>query len=138
MRQRGRKGVTQIEASGAPTVISRRDAPLDLTPDASDEWRAIVDVMPADWFSRETWPLLAQYCRHAVTSRRIGQLIEAEMAAVEIDLQKLNKLTKMQAQETSSLKAMAAAMRLAQQSTWNAKSGDTAKSKRAVKRLWDG
>ena len=89
MRQRGRKGVTQIEASGAPTVISRRDAPLDLTPDASDEWRAIVDVMPADWFSRETWPLLAQYCRHAVTSRRIGQLIEAEMAAVEIDLQKL-------------------------------------------------
>ena len=124
MRQRGRKGVTQIEASGAPTVISRRDAPLDLTPDASDEWRAIVDVMPADWFSRETWPLLTQYCRHAVTSRRIGQLIEAEMAAVEIDLQKLNKLTKMQAQETSSLKAMAAAMRLAQQSTWNAKSGD--------------
>ena len=138
MRQRGRKGVTQIEASGAPTVISRPDAPLDLTPDASDEWRAIVDVMPADWFSRETWPLLAQYCRHAVTSRRIGQLIEAEMAAVEIDLQKLNKLTKMQAQETSSLKAMAAAMRLAQQSTWNAKSGDTAKSKRTVKRLWDG
>ena len=138
MRQRGRKGVTQIEASGAPTVISRPDAPLDLTPDASDEWRAIVDVMPADWFSRETWPLLAQYCRHAVTSRHIGQLIEAEMAAVEIDLQKLNKLTKMQAQETSSLKAMAAAMRLAQQSTWNAKSGDTAKSKRTVKRLWDG
>ena len=138
MRQRGRKGVTQIEASGAPTVISRRDAPLDLTPDASDEWRAIVDVMPADWFSRETWPLLAQYCRHAVTSRRIGQLIEAEMAAVEIDLQKLNTLTTMQAQETSSLKAMAAAMRLAQQSTWNAKSGDTAKSKRTVKRLWDG
>ena len=138
MRQRGRKGVTQIEASGAPTVISRPDAPLDLTPDASDEWRAIVDVMPSDWFSRETWPLLAQYCRHAVTSRRVGQLIEAEMAAVEIDLQKLNKLTKMQAQETSSLKAMAAAMRLAQQSTWNAKSGDTAKSKREVKRLWDG
>jgi hypothetical protein len=138
MRQRGRKGIAQIETAGAVMVITRPDAPLDLTPDETDEWCAIVDAMPADWFARETWPLLAQFCRHTVTSRRVGQLIDAEMAQTEMDLRNLDKLTQMQARETSALKALAASMRLSQQSTWNAKSGDTAKAKRTVKRLWDG
>jgi hypothetical protein len=136
MIQRGRKGPDAVR--GEIAVIERPQAPLALTPDETDEWRAVVDAMPADWFPRETWPLLAQYCRHSVTSRRIGQLIDQAMAEPEIDLGKLDKLTQMQARETSSLKAMAAAMRLAQQSTWNAKSGDTAKNRRTVKRLWDG
>ena len=137
MRQRGIKSAASQEVA-AVVVVSRPQAPLDLTPDETDEWIAVVEAMPADWFPRETWPLLSQYCRHAVTSRRVGQLIDAEMAAPEIDLPKLDKLTQMQARETGALKAMAAAMRLAQQSTWNAKSGDTAKQKRTVKRLWDG
>lgn len=138
MRQRGRKSAAEIEAVGAVVVVDRPDAPLDLTPEETDEWRSIVDSMPADWFPRETWALLAQYCRHTIAARRVAALIDAEMAADEIDLGKLDKLTTMQARETSALKAMAAAMRLAQQSTWNAKSGDTAKAKRTVKRLWEG
>lgn len=138
MRQRGTKSAASAETLPAVQVVQRPEAPLDLTPEETDEWVAIVDSMPADWFPRETWPLLSQFCRHTITSRRIAQLIDAEMAQPEMDLSKLDKLTQMQARETSSLKAMAASMRLAQQSTWNAKSGDTAKSKRTVKRLWDG
>ena len=138
MRQRGRKGAAQTEVSGAVAVIDRPQAPLDLTPDETDEWNAVVDAMPADWFPRETWPLLAQYCRHAVTSRRLGQLVDAEMARPDMDMRTLKDLLTLQRGETSGLKALAASMRLAQQSTWNAKSGDTAKNKRTVKRLWDG
>lgn len=138
MRQRGRKGIAQTEVAGALTVVARPDAPLDLTPDETDEWHAIVDALPADWFSRETWPLLGQYCRHAVSARRIGTLIDAEMAKPDMDLGTLKDLLTLQRGETAALKAMAASMRLSQQSTWNAKSGDTAKSKRTVKRLWEG
>jgi hypothetical protein len=138
MIQRGRKGSAQIETAGAVMVIARAEAPLDLTPDETDEWRAVVDALPADWFPRETWPLLAQFCRHTVMSRRMGALIDAEMSAPEIDMKSLDKLTQMQARETAALKALAASMRLSQQSTWNAKSGDTAKAKRTVKRLWEG
>lgn len=138
MRQRGRKGAAQIDAPGAVIVIDRPAAPLELTPEETDEWRAIVDAMPADWFQRETWPLLAQLCRHTVSARRVAQLIDAEMASTEIDLGKLDKLLGAQARETAKIRELAASMRLSQQSTWNAKSGDTAKAKRTVKRLWDG
>ena len=98
-------------------VVSRPDAPLDLTPEETVEWQAIVDAMPAEWFQRETWPLLAQYCRHTVAARRVAQLIDAEMAQVEINVPTLYKLLAAQSRETAALKAMAASMRLAQQST---------------------
>lgn len=137
MQQRGKKSAAAA-AETALTVISRPDAPLDLTPEQTDEWLAIVDSLPADWFQRETWPILSQYARHIVASRRVSQLIDAEMAQHEIDLGRLDKLLAMQARETAALKAAATSMRLTQQSTWNAKSGDTAKQKRTVKRLWDG
>lgn len=137
MRKPGPKSAASHEVATI-AVVARPDAPLDLTPEETDEWHAVVEAMPADWFPRETWALLAQFCRHTVMSRRLGALIDAEMAQSEMDLRQLDKLTQMQARETSALKAMAAAMRLAQQSTWNAKSGDTAKQKRTVKRLWDG
>lgn len=138
MKQRGRKGVSQIETAGALTVVSRPDAPLDLTPEESDEWHAVVDALPADWFPRETWPLLAQFCRHTISARRIAQMIDAEMAKQDVPVMFLKELLTLQRGETAALKALAASMRLSQQSTWNAKSGDTAKSKRTVKRLWEG
>jgi hypothetical protein len=138
MRQRGRKGIAQTETAGALTVVARPDAPLDLTPDETDEWHAVVDALPADWFPRETWPLLAQFCRHTVSARRVAQLIDAEMAKAEMDLRNLKEFLTLQRGETAALKALAASMRISQQSTWNAKSGDTAKAKRTVKRLWEG
>jgi hypothetical protein len=138
MRQRGRKGIAQEGTAVALTIVQRPEAPLDLTPDETDEWHAVVDALPADWFPRETWPLLAQFCRHTVAARRIAQLIDAEMSKTDMPIMFLKELLTMQRGETAALKALAASMRLSQQSTWNAKSGDTAKSKRTVKRLWEG
>jgi hypothetical protein len=40
-----------------------------LTKDEKIEWKAYVDRMPADWFSRETHPVLADRCRAVVLSR---------------------------------------------------------------------
>jgi len=137
MKQRGRKSSQELH-SGALMLVRRPDAPLDLTPEETDEWRAIVEAMPADWFPRETWPLLAQYCRHTVSARRFAQLMDAEMAKTDIDLAGLDKLAQMQARETTALKSMASAMRLAQQSSRTDGSAGTAKRSRTVTRLWEG
>jgi hypothetical protein len=126
MMQRGRKGLARSETPGAVAVVDRPEAPLDLTPEETDEWHAVVDAMPADWFPRETWSLLRQWCRHTVCARRVAQLIDAEMSREELDLAAIKDLTGMQHRETTALKALAAAMRLAQQSTYNAKNGSTA------------
>lgn len=141
MIQRGRKGLAALAAppaAGATTLIQRPEAPLDLTPEQSDVWRQVVDAMPADWFPRETWPLLTQYCRHTIDARRIGQLIDQACARPDLDFAEYGELLKMQRQETGALKVLAASMRLAQQSS---RSDDTAKTakrnKRTVSRPWE-
>lgn len=142
MIQRGRKGLAALMAPGAGGVtalVGRPDAPLDLTPEQSDEWRQIVDGLPADWFPRETWPLLAQFCRHTVTARRVAQLIDAETARPEVDVASIDKLMAMQARETASLKTLASAMRLSQQAARTDGAAATAKrGGRTVKRPWEG
>ena len=119
------------------TAIARPAAPLDLTPEESIEWEAIVGAMPAEWFPRETWPLLTQYCRHTVTARRVAQLIDAEVARPQVDVEAMRDLLAMQRQETAALKAMAAAMRLAQQSKISAMGAAGASDRRTVNRPWE-
>lgn len=137
MQQRGRKGAAEVETLGAIALVERPPAPLDLTPEETDVWMGVVDALPADWFPRETWGLMAQYCRHIVAARRIAQLVDAEMAREDLDIKALDQLLGMQARETSSIKATSASMRLSQQSAYNAKTASTAKSARVVKRPWE-
>lgn len=62
---------------------ARPEPPEDLTPEQAEEWRAVVARLSADWFPRETHGLLAQYCRHVCTARRIARLL-AEMYTSEV------------------------------------------------------
>ena len=56
--------------------------------------------MPATWLGVETHPLLIQFCRHAVASKRIAQLIaQAENGTDEFDLGDYDRLLKMQDRE---------------------------------------
>jgi hypothetical protein len=64
-----------INADGSTAVVSRADAPYDLTDEESDEWRAIVASMPAEHFARIHYPMLTQLCRHTGAARRVAQLI---------------------------------------------------------------
>ena len=84
MGTRGRKSSAELSILTMSTVetIMRPDAPYDLTDEQADEWRAVVNRMPADWFPRETHGMLTQYCRHVVAARRVAQLVaQAEGAA---------------------------------------------------------
>lgn len=141
MGTRGKQSAAELATMGLAgqiSVVRRPDAPLDLTPEEADVWTDTVDALPADWFARESWPLLKQWCRHTVTARRVSQMIDAATARDPLDVAEMKELLGMQAKETSALKALAASMRLSQQASYSARGAGGEKSRRtSMKRPWD-
>ena len=118
MNQRGRKSGNQL--SVVPVTIERPIAPADLTSDEAEEWNGITDRLPADWFARETYGLLAQYCRHIVSSRKVASLIQT-FEAGDFELEQYDRLLKMQERESRAIASLATKMRISQQSTYDPK-----------------
>jgi hypothetical protein len=61
-------------------AIPRVQPPEELAPEEAEEWRAVTNRMPSDYFGREHYAALVQKCRHVVAARRIAQLIEQQLA----------------------------------------------------------
>jgi hypothetical protein len=101
------------------SVIERQRPPHDLTDEETVVWASVVETEPADWFSPSTVPLLAQYCRHVVHARRIGELIERATSDPDLDVKDYDRLLKMQERESRAIASLATKMRVAQQSTRN-------------------
>ncbi|MDI6026732.1 hypothetical protein QBK99_11070 [Corticibacterium sp. UT-5YL-CI-8] len=124
MTKRGRKSAASLEVATPALVemVSRPDAPYDLTDEQSAEWWAVVNRMPADWFPRETHGMLAQYCRHVVAARRVAHLINHAEKAKTLDLGEYDQLLKMQGREGRAISSLATRMRISQQATVRAES----------------
>ena len=86
MRQRGRRSATSFEVVRLPPV-ERLPPPASLSTEEAAEWTAVVNRMPADWFSRENHALLANYCRHVVEAERLAGMLTTLDAALgwEVD-----------------------------------------------------
>lgn len=120
MGDRGKKSSAElsvVKLEGGK-VIERPLPPADLNDEQTFEWQRIVGSLPADWFPSETHNLLAQYCRHAVASRHIGQLID-NLEAGEFDIDDYDKLLKMQEREGRAMSSLATRMRMTQQATYH-------------------
>ena len=92
--------------------------------------------MPADWFGRETIPLLAQYVRHIVRSKRIAEMIkrlEDQKDTASFDTKSYLKLLRAEDLQSRVLTTLATKMRISQQSTY-----DKSKKKPSVTgaKLW--
>ena len=136
MGTRGRPSAASLEVARPSSVetIQRPDAPYDFTDEQSEEWWAVVNRLPADWFPRETHGVLAQYCRHVVAARKVAQLIKAtETDEAGLDLDKYDQLLRMQEREGRALSSLATRLRITQQSTMSEKT----KKPMQVKRLWE-
>ena len=131
MGARGRKSTAELTA--LRPEVTRPRPPACLTKEQAQEWRAVVNRMPEDWFPRETHQLLVQYCRHATASKRIAELI-ADMEAGNLDVNEYDRLLKMQEREGRALSSLATRMRISQQSSY-----DKQKSKDSspVKKPWE-
>lgn len=137
MGTRGRTSAAALIATPVVSVMDRPDAPYDLTDEQAQEWWAVVNRMPGDWFPRETHGLLAQYCRHVVGARRVAQLLAAlespKVKGEAMDLGAYDKLLKMQEREGRAISSLATRMRLTQQTTY-----DRSKKKPVhAKRPWE-
>jgi hypothetical protein len=119
MGTRGRKSAASLTVAAPVQTLDRPDAPYDLTDEQSDEWWAVVNRMPADWFPRETHALLAGYCRHVVSARRISQLIVDAESSNPVDVDVLDKLYKMQERESRAISSLATRMRITQQTQYD-------------------
>jgi hypothetical protein len=121
MGKRGPKSASSLTISAATPLetIQRPDAPYDLTDEETEEWWAVVNRMPADWFPRETHGLLSQYCRHVVRARRISQLIAAEEKDDTFSVDRYDKLLNMQTRESRILSSLATRMRISQQASFD-------------------
>jgi len=135
MGSRGRVSAASLEVADPKRVetVPRPDAPYDLTDEQAEEWWAVVNRLPADWFPRETHGVLAQYCRHVVTARRVAQLVAACEAEADLDLAQYDQLLKMQEREGRALSSLATRLRITQQATVSAK----AQKPRMVKPTWE-
>ena len=134
MTKRGRPSAASLEISNVDLLetVQRPDAPYDMTDEQTDEWWAIVNRLPADWFPRETHAMLAQYCRHVVAARKISQLVTDCESDLDMDLNRYDQLLRMQEREGRALSSLATRLRLTQQSTLTAKT----KKPSMVKRPW--
>ncbi len=138
MGTRGRKSSLELVGTPGAVALIERPKPLaELTPEQSDVWVSITDAMPADWFTPENFPLLAQYCRHIVNARRLAQLIELVCSSKEMDPREYTDLLAAEQKQTASIKTLATAGRFTQQARYDAKMGNTAKKRGGtVKRPW--
>lgn len=128
MAPRGRVSAEAIAARSTKlTVInsngvipqSRPRPPVELTEEQAEEWQQIVNRMPADWFPRETWPMLVQYCRLIGRSHRIAILIQRMEGAKgrAFDQKEYRDLCRSEQQISSTITSLAVKMRLSQTST---------------------
>lgn len=100
--------------------VRRPMPPADLSDEQKQEWLAVVNRLPAEWFPRETHAVLAQYCRHVVAARRIAQLVDRMESDQEgFSIEEYDRLLKMQEREGRALSSLATRMRLTQQSTYD-------------------
>lgn len=135
MGARGKKSSASLEIAriGGVSAIQRPEPDPALSDEEAVEWDAIVNRLPAEWFPRETWGLLAQYCRHVVSARRVGDLITNCLAADEVDVDQYDRLLKMQEREGRAMSSLATRMRISQQAQYSKdkKKGST------VKKPWE-
>jgi hypothetical protein len=120
-RQRGLKSAAHLAVIGPGGLvpsIRRPSPPNTLTEAEAAEWKAIVNRMPADWFPRETHPMLVQLCRLTVRSHDIARLInKATVGNAPMD--EYQKLLRLEASTTEGIARLCTRMRISQQSTYD-------------------
>src|SRR5262245_39985617 len=102
-----------------PEPFERVKPPPELTDEEVEVWVKVVAGEAPDWFGEGTVPLLAQYCRHVVSAKRVAELIERATGDKNLSIMDYERLLGLQARESRVLASLASRMRIAQQATIN-------------------
>jgi hypothetical protein len=140
MSKRGPKSSAELAVAATVLVVDRPEPPYEMWRDEEqDVWRRVVSDVPADWFTPRNHDLLVEYCSHVVSSRRLAQMIhQMETAEGDLNLKAWTSLMRAHAQQSGRVQALATSMRITQQSTYSAKSGNTAlEGHKAGRKPWE-
>jgi hypothetical protein len=136
MGTRGRSSAAEMAIAPVTPMgsVARQKPPSELTDEEVEIWASVVASEPADWFSASTVPLLAQYCRHVISAKRIAELIERHTGDANLAIADYDKLLHMQDRESRVIVTLATKMRIAQQSTTNHRGN---KKPTQARKLWE-
>ena len=101
------------DVSVPPMIPGTQPEPVEeLSADERAEWAKYTARMPADWFPPETWPMLAQLCRHICQARWVGQCLQEVRAGLldPTDDDTLERVSRLQAMHDREGRAMTALM----------------------------
>ncbi len=136
MTKPGRPSAASLETIPSRVeIVDRQRPPHDLTDEEVEVWAAVASTEPADWFSPSTAPLLAQYCRHVISARRIALLIERATGDPDLSVVDYDRLLKIQQRESAIIRSLATTMRISQQATTNHRGN---KKPSASRKPWQG
>jgi phage terminase small subunit len=111
MIQRGRKSAAALNAIAQQ---DRPDAPKHLSREEADEWRRVVERMPAGWFPAETHGLLECYCAHVTMARFIQAQIRSDRS-----LENIARWAKAHEAETAAVARLATKLRITPNSRYD-------------------
>lgn len=114
MGSRGRRSSAELTVISSQGIeaMRRPDPPAELSDEQAEEWRSIVNSLPADWFLRGGLPTLSQYCREIVAGRRVAQLIKRHESGDELSVREYCALLRQQNNQSNIIQALARSMRL--------------------------
>jgi hypothetical protein len=104
-----------------PSIPGIQPEPLEeLSQEERVEWVKFTSRMPPDWFPSETWPMLAQLCRHICQGRWIGQCLQEARAGIldptdDDQLDRIERLQRLHDREGRAMTAMMVRLRLTSQ-----------------------
>lgn len=123
----GKRGPKSSAELAIPSTVdeSLPVPPEGLSEDEIDLFMDIAQRLPASYFPPETWEQLAGYCRHANSFRDLSKMVNKARSPNYLEqdggFEMFETLLKMREREGRAMMALARALRLTNQSRYNAK-----------------
>lgn len=114
-----------IPLSPVPEGLSDAEAAL---------WRAVVESKPSDYFGRESWPVLKEFCRAAIMCDVLAALITDAIESGEV--RQIRRALETRDREAKRMADIATKLRMTQQSRYTAQTAATADRLAKGKRPW--
>lgn len=118
---------------------ARVPAPEYLTPGQREEWTAIVDSLPADWFRPADCALLVAYCAASALYKEALQMIQSEGIVIDEGKgRRAHPAKDILTSQAAAMAQMAVKLRLCPSARYTEKAAGTAtKNTASGKKPWD-
>lgn len=120
-----RESISSLSVANVAALPERPDPPVYLSDLEAEVWRDTVATKPADWFMRDSQPVLTAYCKAVVLHRSLSAKLDA-LDIVLTEPKDLEKLVSMVCKVAALASNLATKLRLTQQSRYTPQAAATA------------